>query len=279
MRRRPVRREPAHDLGGLHERVVAPVRHRSVPGRSAHTESAPGQALLADIDRDGAFAVRIDGRPPAEFGQHVVGVDDVPMVLGHPVGSPDAARLLVGHAEVDEVALGPEAFRGEAAEGDGHRRGQVQHVDRPAAPHLAVDHLAGERIVPPPVGVHRHHIGVGHEAQRWRVRIGPFDPGDQRVTSRSRGEAFDLEPCTFEVLHEQVGVPRLLAGVGRAVVDAFVADQRLQQFRGRAGELIGGRHAATVATGGAGGRAGFTRACGSASRRLHRRRRGGSSHQ
>src|SRR4029077_15205375 len=53
--RRTVRRQPAHDLGRLHQRVVAPEGHRTVPGRPADAQPAPGQTLLAYVDRDGAI--------------------------------------------------------------------------------------------------------------------------------------------------------------------------------------------------------------------------------
>ena len=107
--------EAAHDLGGLDQCVVGAERHRSVSGRPVHSESAPGEALLADVHRHRSVTVVADGRPATEFGQHVVGVDRVPVVLDHPLGSPDAAGLLVGDAEVDEVALGSEPLGRRAA--------------------------------------------------------------------------------------------------------------------------------------------------------------------
>ncbi len=54
------------------------------PGRAAHPQPAPGDALLADVDRD----VRRLGRTAvqaAALGQHVVGADRVGLVVGHPL--------------------------------------------------------------------------------------------------------------------------------------------------------------------------------------------------
>ena len=78
---------------------------------------------------------------PARLGEHVVGVHGVALVVEQPVGAPGAERLLVGDREVDQRALRAEPAVGEAAERDRLRRGEVEHVDRAAAPHEAVDDL------------------------------------------------------------------------------------------------------------------------------------------
>ena len=137
----------------------------------------------------------------------------------------------------------PEPLGRQLAEGDGHRGGDVEHVDGPAPPHLAVDQLAAERVVRPPGGVDRHDVGVTHQAQRRRRRVVAFDAGDDGGATRPALEPLDVEPGTLEVRLQQVGVADLVAGVGRAVVDALVADQRLQQLGGRTGERLGIRHA------------------------------------
>ena len=133
----------------------------------------------------------VDRRPAAELGEHVVGVDRVPMVLGHPLGAPHAAGLLVGDAEVDQVALRAGTLRGQVPERDRHRRREVEHVDRAATPHLAVDQLAPERIVAPALGADRHDIGVAHQAQRRRDGSEPSirattDAGPARACSARR---------------------------------------------------------------------------------------------
>ncbi len=59
---RAVVRETAHDLRGLHQRVVGAVRHRAVAGRALHAQLPPRHALLADVHGDGQLAVeRADG--------------------------------------------------------------------------------------------------------------------------------------------------------------------------------------------------------------------------
>ena len=101
----------------------------------------------------------------------MIGTHIIPVIFGHPFGAPHAAGFFVGDTEVDEVALGREAFVGELAEHDGHRRGEVEHVNCTSAPNFAVDDVGCERVVGPPVSVDRHDVGMAHEAQRGCARI------------------------------------------------------------------------------------------------------------
>ena len=239
LRLRPVDRQAAHHLGGLDQRVVRAERHRAVGRGAGDAQPPPGDALLAGVHRDAAHAVLADGGPSTDLGEHEVAGDRVPVVLAHPLRTPSAAGFLVGHAEVDQGALRPPARAGQLAERHGLRRGDVEHVDRAAAPHLAVDQFTAERILRPAVGVHRDDVGVAHQAQRRRRRIAALDARHHRRAAGSRGEVLDRHAGAFEVLLEQLGVAYLTAGVGGAVVDALVADQRLEQLGGRSHELVG----------------------------------------
>ena len=160
------RGEAAHDLGGGDQRVVRSVGHRAVARRAVDAQPPPREPLLGDVDRDVAHPVVADRRVAAGLGQHVLGADGVPVVVEHVLGPPVPAGLLVGDAEVDQRALRPEALRRQLPERHRHRRRDAQHVDGAAAPHLAVDQLAAERVARPPVGVDGHDVGVAHEAQR-----------------------------------------------------------------------------------------------------------------
>ena len=202
---------------------------------------------VGDVDGDAPAPVGGDLRPPAELGQHVVGADGVPVVVEDVLGAPAATGFLVGDAEVDQRPPRAEPFDGKAAERHGHRRRRVEHVDRPAPPHLdgpvsGADQLAAEGIVRPAVGVGRHDVGVPHQAQcrsRW---VGPFDPRDHRATARVRLELLDAGHRSFEIVLQQVGVAPLTSRIRGAVVDTLVADQSLQQFGGFPGEFV--RHPA-----------------------------------
>ena len=89
----PVLRQAAHHLGRGHERVVRPVRHRPVAGRSADPQAQPGEALLGDADGDAPHAVGTGRRPPAGLGEHVVGPDGVPVLRRSGTRPPTARRL------------------------------------------------------------------------------------------------------------------------------------------------------------------------------------------
>ena len=226
------------------ERVVRAVRHRAVPGRAVDAQPAPGDALLGDVHGDVARAVVAHRRVATGLGQHVLRADGVPVVVDHVLGAPVPAGLLVGDAEVDQRALRPEALVGQLAERDGHRRRDAQHVDGAAAPHLAVDQLAAERVAGPAVGVHRHDVGVAHQAQRRGVGIAALDARDDRRAPGPAVVAGDVEAGPLEVRLQEVGVADLVAGVRGPVVDALVADEGLQQLGRRPGGRLGGDHGA-----------------------------------
>ena len=146
-------------------------------------------------------------------------------MLDHVLGAPSAEVLLVGDREVDERAPRCEAGPSEVAERDRHRRSQVEHVDRAASPHVAVDDLARKRVALPTIRVDRHDIGMAHQQQRRRVRVAALDARDEVLAAGLRGKALELETGVAEVLREHVRAAALEARLGRSVVDARVADQ------------------------------------------------------
>jgi hypothetical protein len=89
------------------------------------------------------------------------GIGEEVRSLAHPVqGAGGAARLLVGHGGEDDVAsqLGTGAAE---LEHDRQFHGDhLLHVAGAAAPDLAVDQLATERVARPGLGVDRHHVDV-----------------------------------------------------------------------------------------------------------------------
>ena len=60
---------------------------------------------------------------------------------------------------------GDEALARERCEGDGAGRDLILHVERTAAPHLAVDEVARPGIAIPLGGIGEHRVGVREEAR------------------------------------------------------------------------------------------------------------------
>ena len=258
----PVARHPADDLGGLHQGVVDLVALRPVPGRPGDPQGAPERALLGHDQGQLHPSGRL-GRHPAGLGQHVVGADHLGHVLGQPLRPVGTQRLLVGHPQVDERALGPEPLIGQLAGGHRHGGGQVEHVDRAPAPHLPVDELAAEGVVTPPVGADGYDIGVAHEQQGRRRRVRPLDPGHDAGPPRLGLVALDVDARALEHVGEDVGAAVFVARLDAAVVHALVPDQHLQELGDLTGEWIGHRGTLGVHTAG-------RRSCDEA--RPHRRR-------
>ena len=84
-----------------------------------------------------------------------------------------------------------------------------------------------------PAGVDRHDVGVAHQAQARRGRVAALDAGRRTTPGpASAPSARSSTPGALDVGLQHVGVAGLLARRRRAVVDAAVADQRLQQLDG-----------------------------------------------
>ena len=240
---RPVLGEPLDDLRGGYQRVVGAERLRRVAGRTAHRDAAPVRTLLAHDHRKPRTA-RGRHLEAAGLGHDVVGAHRVVLVVEQVLGAPRAEVLLVGDGEIHEGATRPEARAGERAERDGHRRGQVQHVDGTATPHVTVDHLTTERIASPPVGVRGHDVGMAHEKQRGRGRVATLDARHQVLASGPRDVTLEVETGVAEILREQVDAARLMTRFGRTVVDALVANELREQIDRLVRELgVGGGHA------------------------------------
>ena len=180
------------------------------PGVPGHAQLGPVAALLGH-DHGQLQARGAGDRDPAGLGDHVVGSHGIGLVRHEVLGAEGAEGLLVGHRQVHERAPGTEATAREALGGHRHRRGEVEHVDGAAAPHLAVDQLATERIVLPSRRVGGHDVGVTHQEQRRRVGIGALDARHEARSTRRGFVALDVEAAAFEVRMQHVCAPHLLS--------------------------------------------------------------------
>ena len=165
-------REAVHRVAVMH-------RDGAVAGASLDRDATGGVALLAGVDRVETPVAQLD-HVHAALVDDEVGAHQIGSVLEQPGGAAALAGLFVGGGGEDEVATQP--FAGlraprQAHESHGLRRQLVLHVERPAAPHVAVLHQAGERWLRPLRRLGRDHVQVAEHEQR-RTSPGAGQPGD-----------------------------------------------------------------------------------------------------
>ena len=138
------------------------------PGEPSIGRAHPAHALLGDLDRIEGAPEEVERERP-DLAEHVLCTHFVGVLVAEEHAAELAAGLLVGDAGEDHVARELLAVLRVARE---HRhdarahRGHVLHVDRAAAPHVAVVDLAAERIVLPRCRVGLDDVEVRVEEQR-----------------------------------------------------------------------------------------------------------------
>ena len=176
-----------------------------------------------------------------------------------PVDAPHAAVLLVRDGGEHQVARGRAARGRERSRHDRVRRREAEHVDRAAAPHPAVHELPAERVAGPAVRLDGHDVGVPHQAEARRRGVRPPHARDQGRAAGLRLHELEVQAGAVEEVRDRGRVAGLLPGAHRPVVDARVADERLQQLDGLASELLLGRQRPPGGGRGRGGRGGRCR--------------------
>ncbi len=221
---RETRSQPADQLGEHGHRVAAQGRHRCVAGLAQRDQVDRERPLLADREGQRRTAVA-EGEALAAALVDRHRRPDVGPVLEQPAHADvGGAVLLVGDRDEPQVAARPEPLPGQLRHRDGPGRDLVLHVDRAPAVEVAVvvdDRL--ERRVGPVAGVGRHDVGVTHERQRRRVRVGAGDPGHEVGPLRLPGHELGLDAGTGQVVAEVVRDQRLRAR--RRVVRGVEPDQ------------------------------------------------------
>ena len=196
--RRQSAADPGQHLAEVRDRVVADRRGAAVPGLADGGDASGVGALLADADADQAPAVGqleqlaaalVDAqvRPDVGAGLEQPAHADV----GHAV-------LLVGDGEEPQVAPRPPARPDELLDRDRTGRDLALHVQRAAPVEVAVvveDAL--ERRMGPVAGVDGHDVGVTHEREARRTRLGPRHAGHQvRPVRSSRATSSHSMPAS-----------------------------------------------------------------------------------
>ena len=155
------------------------------------------------------------------------------MLIAEEEAAEVTAGLLVGHGCEDHVPLELLALAHVARE-EGHdagaHRGHVLHVDRAAAPHVAVVDLAAERIVLPLRRVGLDDVEVRVEEERGLGAVAPEARDHVRAALGLR-EELRLQAGIAEMIGHALGADVLVAValVTGAAIDARHADEIAQQ--------------------------------------------------
>ena len=155
----------------LQQRVVADARAcEAWPAAPSVATREAEDALLGHADAVAARPPSNGITAPAPSLRSSSQRTSVGVVLAEPDRAVRPADLLVDDHDDEQVArAGPPALAGQRR-GRDHLGGRLRlHVDRPAAPQLAVDHLARPRVVPPLLGVGEHRVDVREQAERRAV--------------------------------------------------------------------------------------------------------------
>ena len=149
-------------------------------------------------------------------------------MLAEPAHAEDAADLLVGRGEEDDVA----AQRLATALQQQHRQqlhhARALHVHRAAAVDAPVAHDAAERRHVPELLLDRHHVEVIAEQQRAAAAVA-VQPRDQRLAARRNLDVLAGDALGLEQRAEEARGRGLVAGrVGG--VDAQVALEDVQRL-------------------------------------------------
>jgi len=187
------------------------VRHGPVARLAFDRQAQPRGALLRGLNRVERLAEDLL-RKSADFAECVFCTDQVGVLVDEEQAPFLAAGFFVGDAGEDHVAV-ELALADLLADQDEHlgaHRRHVLHVDRAAAPEVAVVDLSAERVVPPLARVGFDHVEVRVEQDR---RLAPvaLDARDD-VGAASLGLEDDgLDLRGAEALGEQLGRGALVA--------------------------------------------------------------------
>ena len=166
--------KPGHRLRDRGDGVVV-VHDRAVTGAAARGQPHPRHALLGGLDEVqpplAAVAARHGQREAADLADRLGdAVEQVGAVVDQPLAAVLAAGLLVGHEREHQIARRHDAGAFEVPRDGEHHADHVLHVDRAAAPDVAVLDGAGERVHAPVGGLGGHHVEVAVDQQRTAAR-------------------------------------------------------------------------------------------------------------
>ena len=208
----------------LHERVVRDPGRRRVPAAAVNAQHERRAHLLrgrGEVERPLADHHAVAGA----LVERVLGANRLGMLLAEP-GEPEVdADLLVGGRDEDQVAAGLESLPGERGHRHRARRDLALHVERAAAPDLAVAKLARPGVDLPLGGIGENRVRVREERQPRPVAA-PGNPRDEVRPLRHLRVELAGDAVLLEVVAQELGRTGLVPGR----VDRVEADQLLEEL-------------------------------------------------
>ena len=145
------------------------------------------------------------------------------MLLDEPGESEALVDLLIGGQGEDHVSRGLDALTPERGEGNRARSHLAFHVERAAAPDLAVDEIARPGIARPLLGIGTHRVGVGEKGQRRTVAA--LQSSDEVEPIGRAADELAGNVARREIVAQQLRRTRLVAGR----IDRVQPQQALQE--------------------------------------------------
>jgi hypothetical protein len=214
-------------------RRVLPSRAIAAARRALRGRAHPADALLGDLDGVERPPEHVE-REGADLAEHVFCTYQIGVIVDEEQAAVLAAGLLVGHGGEDDVARQLLAAPGDEGQDTGAHRRHVLHVDRAAAPKVAVVDFAGERAVLPPRRVGLDHVDVRVQEQR-RLLPGAGDARDHARAALLARDERRLDLGRAEEIGERLGGGLLVAVVvaAGAAVDGGDADDLRKELHAR----------------------------------------------
>ena len=169
-------------LGDRGDNVVVVDQH-PVSGAAARGQPHPPHGLLRRLDEVEptftALAARHRQREAADLADRLGhSLEQVGPVIHQPLAAVLAAGLLVGQEREHQVARWDDASAFEVPGDRDHHADHVLHVDRAAAPHVAVLEGTGERVHAPVRRLGGHHVEVPVQHQGPARGVRALQPGE-----------------------------------------------------------------------------------------------------
>ena len=180
-----------------------------------------------------AVAARDRQREAADLADRLGhAVEQVGPVVDQPLAAVLAAGLLVGDEREHQVARRHDARAFEVPGDRDHHPDHVLHVDRAAAPDVAVLDRAGERMHAPVGRLGGHHVEVAVQHQGAALAVGALQSGEHVGPARRAGlDVFGRVADLLELLGHPAGAFGLtFGGLGLAGVGGVEADERADEI-------------------------------------------------